>query len=72
MSKQPLLFVSLGNRHFREIDPVGLESPALRQRTGHQVEWRSAIALLSGPRRISLARVDDGTGEIVGKCGRTS
>ena len=67
--EQALLFVRLRNRDLVQIDPVrqsavGAEEQIVR------TDRRDAVALLSRPRRISLARVDDGAREVEGECGR--
>ena len=49
----------------------GWTSPAWRRRRGRRSgSGRGAVALLPGPGRVALARVDDRTGEVVGERGR--
>ena len=60
-----------GSRPCRESTQSGWTSPAWRRRTGRRSgSARPAVALLAGPRRIALARVDDRAREVVGERGR--
>ena len=69
--EQALLLVGLRNR----------DLPGRPNRAGRRRPWRrrtdrrsgssgAGVALLSGPGRVALARVDDRTGEVVGERGR--
>ena len=66
--EQPLLLVGLRNRDLVEVDPVGLR--VARRGAEEQIvgaNRRQAVAVLAGPRRIALARVDDRSREVVGE-----
>ena len=63
--EQPLLLVGLRDRDLVRVDPVRLDVAgprAVEEIVGS--DPGDAVALLAGPGRVALARVDDGTGEV--------
>ena len=62
--EQALLLVRLRDRDLVEVDPVGLR--AAEEQSSERI-GAIAVALLAGPGRIALARVDDRARQVVGE-----
>ena len=68
--EQVLLLVGLRDRDLVEVHPVGLGiAGGMPEEQVVGADRRRAVALLAGPRRVALARLDDRLGEVVGERG---
>ena len=69
VGQQPLLLVGLRDRDLVQVDPVGLDVTGLspKNRSSERDRRRDAVALVAGPGRVALARVDDRPREVVGE-----
>ena len=71
--EKTLLFVCLWNLDFRQVDPIRLgvkACGAIKQII--RTDRRKTIAVLPGPGRIALTRVDDRSGQVEGKRRRST